>query len=130
MPNPGGSTDVYPTMVSLASRARTSLSIAGALGTIVAALLLSPSASPAPARGELSDDGWRLEGRLASTKILPGAMEHHLVVRIRAPFGERVGRAPTAVAIVIDRSGSMTDNEHVTPMSDAKAAATRLVEAL
>ena len=129
-PNPNDEGDVYCIMVSFASRARTSLSIAGALGTIIAALLLSPRSEPDLTRpGDFADDGWRLDARLASTKILPGTLEHDLAITIQAP-PEGVRRPPTALAIVIDRSGSMTDSAQATPMSDAKAAAARIVEAL
>jgi Ca-activated chloride channel homolog len=115
----------------LAHRARTSIPLAGAAGTLLAALLLSPPTQ----RGEdvakdVADDGIRLEARLVSEKLLPGTLEHDLAVTITVPEGHGARRPAVSLAIVIDRSGSMTDSELATPLADARAAAARLIEQL
>jgi len=105
---------------------RTSLWLAAAAGTIVTALLLHGRASPLRHGPDIGDDGVRVEARLASTKILPGAMDHDLAVTIGVPGTTSSVRPPLSVAIVIDNSGSMSGE----PLAQARAAAGRLVHAL
>jgi len=115
-------------MVPTAHRVRTSLALAGAAGTIIAALLLHARArGPSPHPDDVADDGMRLDARLTSTQILSGAMDHNLAVTITAPHGRAHARPPLSLAVVIDRSGSMTDSPEAQPMSNAKAAAARLI---
>jgi Ca-activated chloride channel homolog len=113
--------------VQSALRVRTSLVLAGAAGTIIAALLLSTGRPPsAPPSEDVADDGMRLTARLVSTKILPGAMDHDLAITVTAPESARGRRPPVSLAVVIDRSGSM----HGEPMQNAKTAAARLIRQL
>jgi len=111
-------------MVATAIRARTLLALGAAGATIVAALLLHPQGRP-PAEPP-GDDGMRLSARLTTSRILTGAHDQHLAVTITAPAGRTQTRPPLSVAVVIDRSGSMTGE----PMENAKAAAARLVSQL
>lgn len=110
----------------IAARARTSLAIAGAAGTIVAALALTRGAAPAPIdRGSYCEDGICVEARLPSA-ILPGALDHDVAITITAPRAITGERAPLSLVIVIDRSGSMGGK----PLVDAKQAAIKLVDRL
>jgi Ca-activated chloride channel family protein len=112
-------------MVPTAHRVRTSLALAGAAGTIIAALLLHVRSAPTNP-GDVADDGMRLDARLTSSRILTGAMDHNVAVTIRAPEGVQAARPPLSLAVVIDRSGSMSGE----PMANAKAAAARLITQL
>ena len=122
-------------MVPTAHRVRTSLVLAGAAGTIIAALLLHVRIGQPSQRNpdDVADDGMRVEARLTTTQILSGPMDHNVAVTITAPRGKtgaEFGRPPLSLAIVIDRSGSMSDSPQSQPMSNAKAAASRLVAQL
>ncbi|HEU0037403.1 MAG TPA: VWA domain-containing protein [Kofleriaceae bacterium] len=117
-------------LAATAQRVRTSLAFAGAAGTILVALLLHGRALPPPLGDDAADDGIRIDARLASTNILPGELDHDLAVTITTPKGRDVARPPLALAIVIDRSGSMTDTAEVQPLANAKAAAARLIAQL
>ena len=116
-------------MVAIANRVRTSLTIAGAAGILVAALLLHPPKSHERccAANEIADDGMRLEARLTSTQVLAGAMDHDVAITIQAPNSTGSVRPPLSLVVVIDRSGSMTDSREAQPLSNAKAAAARLI---
>jgi Ca-activated chloride channel family protein len=114
-------------MVPTAHRVRTSLALAGAAGTIVAALLLHVRArAPGPHPGDVADDGMRVDARLTSSQILPGAMDHDVAITITAPRTRTQARPPLSLAVVIDRSGSMAGE----PIANAKAAAARLIRQL
>lgn len=67
-----------------------------------------------------------MTARLATTRIQTGAHEEDIAVVITAPRGHATVRPPLSVAIVIDRSGSMSG----VPIYHAKIAAKRLVDAL
>ena len=67
-----------------------------------------------------------LTARLATTRIQSGTQDQDIAVTITAPRGRAQVRPPLSVAIVIDRSGSMSGQ----PIEHAKTAAKRLVEAL
>ena len=115
-------------MVPSAQQARTSLALLAAGSALVAAALLGP-ASPAetpvcidrPAPDAL---GMRVDARFTSRQILHG--EQDVAVTITAPAAPTTQRPPLALAILIDRSGSMNG----TPLDNAKAAAKQLVAEL
>ncbi|HWO24855.1 MAG TPA: VWA domain-containing protein [Kofleriaceae bacterium] len=112
-------------MVAIASRARALPTLAAAGAALIAAALLPP-APGAPPNGcplgvrEHADDGMQLAARWQRHEA--GA---HVVVEIAAPAAAPV-RPPRSVAIVIDRSKSMSGE----PIEHAKAAAARLVSRL
>lgn len=117
-------------MVSIVSRIRTSLAVGAALGTVFAALLMSPrNASLAPSIAPAADDGMAISARLVTSRILAGAQEQNLAVTITAPSPPRdltIARPPLSLAIVIDRSGSM----HGPAIENAKAAALSVLRQL
>lgn len=112
-------------MVAHASSARSYVALGGAAATIIAALLLHPL-TPRSGVVTTGDDGVRVNARLVSSQILRGAHEQDLAVTITVPAGARQVRPPLSLAVVIDRSGSMSGE----PMQNAKAAAARLVSQL
>jgi Ca-activated chloride channel homolog len=115
-------------MVAIASRARALPTLAAAGAALIAASLLSPSPSPGvPPSGcpvgvrEHADDGMRVAARWQRHEA-----GDHVVVEIAAPDAGPPVRPPLSVAIVIDRSKSMSGE----PIEHAKAAAARLVSRL
>jgi Ca-activated chloride channel family protein len=108
----------------LAAQLRTSLVLGIAGAAVLAAVLLHPRTNRVAT--PVGDDGMRVSGRLTTSKILAGAMDHNLAVTITAPNGAQAVRPPLSLSIVIDRSGSMNGE----PMQNAKAAAARLVAQL
>src|SRR5215475_10194200 len=113
-------------MVSTADRIRTSLVLGAAAGTIIAAIWMSPrSAAYRPSVGTVSStsgtDGIELSARLATRRILPGEQQQNVAVTITTSglAAPSVDRPPLSLAIVIDRSGSMSG----VPIENAKAAA-------
>ena len=108
-----------------AHRVRTSLVLGAASATVLAALLLSAGTrvEAPPDLVSSADDGMKLTAQLTTSRILAGAHDHHLAVSITGPRGNHRGRPPLSVAIVIDRSGSMSGE----PMQNAKEAASRLI---
>jgi Ca-activated chloride channel family protein len=105
-----------------AHQARTSLAIGAASATVIAALLLTPGAQTVTECVQAQSG--ILTARLASAQVLPG--EQNIAVTIQMPGATTSARPPLSLAVVIDRSGSMEGE----PLSNAKAAAARLVEQL
>jgi Mg-chelatase subunit ChlD len=113
-------------MVAIASRARALPTLAAAGAALIAAAALMPRPA-APEAGcpvgvrEHADDGMRLAARWQRHDT-----GEHVVVEIAAPEAGSPVRPPLSVAIVIDRSKSMSGE----PIEHAKAAAARLVSRL
>jgi Ca-activated chloride channel family protein len=89
---------------------------------------------PTPTVEDRADDGMRLVARLPSAKMHGAAHEELLAVTIQAQqakLSPRV-RVPVAIAIVLDRSASMSDSSDgvSTPWTNAKAAAARIIDGL
>jgi len=114
-----------------AHRVRTSLVLAAASASVLAALLATrgtaalPGSSP-PGPGVTTVDGIELRAELETGRILAGDHDHHLAISITAPPERARARPPLSVAIVIDRSGSMSG----APMEHARRAAVELVDRL
>jgi Ca-activated chloride channel family protein len=108
-----------------ASRVRTSLVLGAASATVIAALLLTQGTPAARPEGfdSSADDGMSIVAELTTSKILAGAHDENVAITIKAPKGRAAYRPPLSVAVVIDRSGSMSG----APMENAKAAASRLI---
>lgn len=102
---------------------RTSVAIAAASATVIAALLLHPRKASGPAPSLVHSE-LALSARLVADRVVAG--EQDLVVTIQAPAAHAPARPPLSVAVVIDRSGSMSGE----PLTNAKAAADRLVDML
>ena len=106
-----------------AHRVRTSLVLAASAATVISALLLSARGGPAVVAAPAADDGMQLGARLTTSNILSGPHAQYLAVTITAPRGAAHARPPITLAVVIDRSGSMSGE----PIQNAKAAAARLI---
>lgn len=107
-----------------AHRARTSFVLGAAGATLIAALLLTQTRAAKPAEPTpATDDGIALTARFTSEKILASQTEQFVAVSITTPAAAAQARPPLSVAVVIDRSGSMSG----APMEHAKAAAARLI---
>lgn len=105
-----------------AHQVRTGVVLGAAGVTVIAALLLHQGRTRC--EGPLTDSELSLSARLVSDKVVAG--EQDLVVTIRAPQGHVEQRPPLSLAVVIDRSGSMSGE----PLSNARAAAHKLVDSL
>jgi Ca-activated chloride channel family protein len=113
-------------MVPTAHRVRTSLAIGAAGAAILLAVLLGQRHGDAPPACELpASGGIGLDARMVSDHMLAGGAQD-LAVWIHAPGQTADHRAPVSLAIVIDRSGSMTGE----PIANARAAAAHLIDQL
>ncbi len=108
-----------------ASRLRTSVVLGAASATVIAALLLTQGKPTArsPALVSSGDDGMTLIAELTTAKILAGAHDENVAITITAPKGQASYRPALSLAVVIDRSGSMSGE----PMENAKRAASKLI---
>jgi Ca-activated chloride channel homolog len=109
-------------MVAIASRARTAVAIAVAGAAIAGGLLLKQRKPTCAVDPEVRSD--ILRAALTSTTIQPG--DQDIAVTITMPRAGEVRRPNIALAVVLDRSGSM----HGEPLENAKAAASALVTSL
>ncbi len=111
------------------ARSKTSLILVATAAILVVALLVT-SRRPGRrvGRGQLE-----LAARLSSSYVLRGDATQDLAISVRAPSRAATTRPDAAVAIVIDRSGSMTDmapGATQPPIAEARRAAHELVDRL
>src|SRR5664279_2036609 len=109
-------------MVAIASRARTAVAIAAAGAAIAGGLLLKQGKPSCAVDPELHSD--ILHAALPSMMVQPG--DQDIAVTITMPKAAELRRPNIALAVVLDRSGSM----HGQPLENAKAAASALVTSL
>ncbi|HUQ07667.1 MAG TPA: VWA domain-containing protein [Kofleriaceae bacterium] len=113
-----------PASVARNHRRRTAVLLVAALAALAAVVFLSPRRTRVrTAAGPTSP---YLSARLDSSHILRGTTETYLAVALAAPDNRITSRAPTSVAIVLDRSGSMLGQ----PWTDAVASAKVLIDKL
>jgi len=108
------------------ARTKTALVLAAAGGVVVAAALLSQRRARPARVDDVSAAGFQLGARATSRAVLRGASDTHLAITVRAPDLATEGRPPLTLAVVLDRSGSMTGE----PLDEARAAADRLIDQL
>src|SRR5262245_2562215 len=93
---------VHSRMVSTMARIRTSIALGTALGTVGAALLMSPRTPGKTQNATAADDGMSVSARLVTHQILAGTHEQNLAVTLTAasPVVDlTVGRPPVSLAI-------------------------------
>jgi Ca-activated chloride channel family protein len=113
-----------PASVARNHRRRTAVLLVAALAAAAAVFFLSPRRTRVrTAAGPTSP---YLSARLDSSHILRGTTETYLAVALAAPDNRVTSRAPTSVAIVLDRSGSMLGQ----PWTDAVVSAKVLIDKL
>ncbi len=110
-------------MISPARKTAGILTAAGAVA-VAAALLTMATRSPSSALPVAGDI--QVRASLQSSHVLVGTSDAHMAVTVRAPDRKGEQRPPMKIAIVIDRSGSMSGE----PLENAKAAARQLVSRL
>ncbi len=106
-------------------RTKTAIVLTAAGGVVVAAALLSARRAPPPTAAA-SAGGMSLTARTTSRAVLRGTTETDLSITVRAPELAAAARPPVTMAVVLDRSGSMSGE----PLEHAKAAAERLIDSL
>jgi len=111
-----------------APRSKTAVILLLAATAVAGAALLTPRrGAPASLVDAVAPDAVSVSARATSSHVLRGTSETHIAITLRAPdLAHRGARPPAALAIVIDRSGSMTG----APLAHAKAAAQRLIDQL
>ncbi|MCA9677354.1 MAG: VWA domain-containing protein [Kofleriaceae bacterium] len=108
------------------------LLIASAAVAVVAALLTARgpaarrAAEPACVAAPVDVGGLSVAVRAQACQILRGTTETHVAVELVAPARAGVTRHDVAMALVIDRSGSMSGG----PLQDARRAAANAIDAL
>lgn len=111
-----------PAVVARRHRTRTALVLAGGAAALVAAALLGPR-GPAP-RAPVQAIG--LTAGLPGTVLAAGPSETYLAIGLTAPDAPASRRSPASLAIVLDRSGSMSGPD----FERAKSAAMVLIDRL
>src|SRR5262245_47268577 len=98
-------------MASPALRTRTALAIGAATAPLVVALLMTPRGHKSGTDCQLPASpvtgGVGIEARSVSAQVMRGG-EQDVAIWIRAPRHAPERRGPLSLAVVIDRSGSMT----------------------
>jgi Ca-activated chloride channel family protein len=113
-----------PASVARNHRRRTAVLLIAAVAALAAVFFLTPRRTRVrTAAGPTSP---YLSARLDSSHILRGTTETYLAIALAAPDQRVTSRAPTSVAIVLDRSGSMLGQ----PWTDAVASAKVLIDKL
>lgn len=118
-----------PTSQIRRHRYRTGFVFAATAAVVAAAAWMTPK-RPDPARGRRVvhvPNGDLLSARLPSSHILVGESDTFIAITMRAPELAAARRAPASVAIVLDTSGSMGDENR---LEDAKRAAYSLLDRL
>jgi Ca-activated chloride channel family protein len=120
----------------MALAVRTTCALLLAASSVTGAVLLSqraPEQEPPPPIGcidikapERADDGMQLTARFTSQQVMQGEQQIAITISAPAEVTKSMVRPPLAVAIVIDRSGSMDK----VPIENARAAAKKLVQSL
>jgi Ca-activated chloride channel family protein len=108
------------------------LTLGGAV--VIAALLLTHAAPRARSariggNGVAGAGGLTVAARMESTYLLRGDHEAYLALTLNAPAAQAVQRPPLHVAIVLDRSHSMYEDDG-TRIVNARAAAVQLIRSL
>ncbi len=110
--------------VARSHRRRTAVALVAAAAGLAAILFLTPRrVQPRRVVGPSSP---YISARLDSSHIMRGTTETYLAIALAAPDHRVTARAPTSVAIVLDRSGSMLGQ----PWDDAKVSAMVLIDKL
>jgi Ca-activated chloride channel family protein len=122
-----------PTSQIRRHRHRTGLVFAATAAVVTVAAFMTPKRISKPVRKAnshlaaplLTADG--LSARLPSSHLLLGDSDTFVAITMKAPDGAARARAPASVAIVLDTSGSMGDENR---LEDAKRAAYSLLDRL
>ena len=122
------SSPTVPSSQVRTQRLRTGLAFTAAAAVVAAAAWSTPRRAAERVTPPRASEGTPLlSARLASTHLLEGHGEAYVAITMAAPEGAPAHRAPASVAIVLDTSGSMGDENR---LEDAKTAAYSLIDRL